>query len=52
MDGETRAQTLADFWKWTEDVCGEESCGDRNQGERFSLSPRSAPVAFIIPSWL
>jgi len=39
MDGDTGVQKLVDFWKWTEDVFGEEFCDQRDQGEDFSLSP-------------
>ena len=52
MDGDTGVQTPADFWKWAEGVCGEEFCDKRDQGERFSPSPRRAPMVFIVPSWL
>ena len=39
MDGDTGVQTLADIWKWTKDMFGEEFCGDRDQGEGgFSVS--------------
>ena len=33
MDGDTGVQALANFWKWTEDVCREEFCGKRDQGD-------------------
>ena len=52
MDGDTRVQTFADFWKRGEDVFGKDLCGDRDEGDASYLSHRPVPVVFIVPSWL